>query len=283
MTSTTRGRPRGFDRGAALDIAVRWFWAHGYTATSVADLAGAMGIGMPSLYAAFGDKKALFREAVASYQATYGSPVFTSQPAGAPAREAVASMLRSAAREYTDPSHPAGCLIITAATNCTPAAADIQDELRAIRNANTLALSRLISEGVASGRVLPGTDPGVLARFYGAVLAGMSQQARDGASPEELLSIAATAMRAWPAPTAAGPDLAPRALPPQPVAPSERSGTGFGCSTRPGSNPCRVAATPSNNRGESGGMSRDLAKLDRRTRHNTRSHPLSSKSRSQEP
>jgi TetR/AcrR family transcriptional regulator, copper-responsive repressor len=207
VTGTARGRPRSFDRDAALDIAVREFWARGYEATPVADLASVMGIAMPSLYAAFGDKKTLFREAVARYQATYGSPVFAAPPAGAPARDAIASMLRSAAREYTDPSHPAGCLIITAATNCTPAAADIQDELRAIRTANTAALSWLISKDIAAGRLPPGTDPGVLARFYGAVIQGMSQQARDGASREELLAIAEAALRAWPAPSPARPDL----------------------------------------------------------------------------
>jgi AcrR family transcriptional regulator len=193
--TTRRGRPRGFDRDAALDVAIREFWDRGYEATSVADLARAMGIAMPSLYAAFGDKKTLFREAVERYQATYGASVVA---VGGTAQDAVSSMLRTAAREYTDRSHPAGCLVITAATNCTPDAADIRDELRGIRNANVESLARLIGDDIAAGRLVPGTDANALARFYGAVVQGMSQQARDGASPDELRAIADAAMRAWP-------------------------------------------------------------------------------------
>ena len=68
---TTRGRPRSFDRDAALLAATRLFWARGYDGTSLADLRAAMGISTSSLYAAFGDKKALFEEAVLGYTARY--------------------------------------------------------------------------------------------------------------------------------------------------------------------------------------------------------------------
>lgn len=178
---------------------MREFWARGYEVTSVGELARAMGIAMPSLYAAFGDKKALFREAVARYQASYGSAVFP-PGGGRSAYEAIAGMLRGAARDYTDPSHPAGCLIITAATNCSSAAADIASELEAIRNANVKVIERLIRQDVAAGTLPSGTDPRALARFYGAVVQGMSQQARDGATRGDLLAIADTALRAWPHP-----------------------------------------------------------------------------------
>ena len=53
-------RPREFNEGIALDAAIEWFWRRGYEATSVRELAAAMGISGPSLYNAFGDKRALF-------------------------------------------------------------------------------------------------------------------------------------------------------------------------------------------------------------------------------
>ena len=71
-TQKPRGRPRSFDREAALEQALRTFWEHGYDGTSVADLTRAMGIGPPSLYAAFGDKRTLFEEVVESYVTRYG-------------------------------------------------------------------------------------------------------------------------------------------------------------------------------------------------------------------
>src|SRR5437879_12839329 len=63
-----RGRPREFDREAALEQAIDVFWCHGYEATSVSDLTAAMNINPPSLYAAFGDKEKLFLAAVERYQ-----------------------------------------------------------------------------------------------------------------------------------------------------------------------------------------------------------------------
>jgi AcrR family transcriptional regulator len=62
-----RGRPRAFDRDAALTTAMHLFWAKGYSATSIGDLTAAIGIGAPSLYAAFGSKEALYSEALAQY------------------------------------------------------------------------------------------------------------------------------------------------------------------------------------------------------------------------
>jgi AcrR family transcriptional regulator len=198
-TARPRGRPRGFDREAALDQALRVFWAHGFEATSISDLTRVMGISAPSLYAAFGDKKALFLEAADLYQRTHGASVTPALAGAATAREAVAHMLREAAAAYTDPTHPRGCMIITAATNCTPGSADIEAALRDRRNANIRELEGVIGGDVSAGRLPAWTDARVLALFVGATLQGMSQQARDGASREELLSIADTALRAWPA------------------------------------------------------------------------------------
>ncbi|MFF4361748.1 TetR/AcrR family transcriptional regulator [Streptomyces sp. NPDC001604] len=191
-----RGRPRSFDRETALEKAVMAFWEHGYEATSVSDLTRVMGIGAPSLYAAFGDKRALFDEVVTVYGARYGSFADRALAEEPTARAAVERMLREAAAEYTAPGRPHGCLVIHAATNCT--SPEVEASLRERRNANIAAFESRIRADIASGELPPGTDAAALARHTGAIIQGMSQQARDGASREELEALAEIAMSIWP-------------------------------------------------------------------------------------
>ncbi|KAB8191460.1 TetR family transcriptional regulator [Nonomuraea phyllanthi] len=191
-------RQRTFDREAALERALLAFWRHGYEATSIAELTAAMGIRPPSLYAAFGDKRRLFEEAVRRYRETYGAfttRALAEEPTG---RRAVERVLRETAAEYTGEAHPAGCLIITAAVNCGPESAEVEGLLREFREQAKAALKARIDGDVAAGRLPADTDTGGLATFYAAVIQGMSTQARDGASRADLLRIATLAMSAWP-------------------------------------------------------------------------------------
>ncbi|MFC5659796.1 TetR/AcrR family transcriptional regulator [Streptomyces nogalater] len=192
----TRGRPRSFDRATALEKALLAFWEHGYEATSVSDLTRIMGIGAPSLYAAFGDKQSLFDEVVRVYSGTHGAFGGRALAEEPTAREGVARMLREAAAEYTDPGHPHGCMIIHAAINCTNP--EVEGALRERRNANIAAIESRIRADIAAGLLPADTDAAALARHTGAVVQGMSQQARDGARREELEALAEIAMAIWP-------------------------------------------------------------------------------------
>ncbi|WP_225823334.1 TetR/AcrR family transcriptional regulator [Streptomyces naphthomycinicus] len=192
----TRGRPRSFDRATALEKALMAFWERGYEATSVSDLTRIMGIGAPSLYAAFGDKRSLFDEVVQVYAGTHGAFGDRALAEEPTAREAIARMLREAAAEYTDPAHPYGCLIVHAAINCT--SPEVEALLRERRNANIAGLEARIRADVTAGLLPAGTDAAALARHAGAMIQGMSQQARDGARREELEALAEIAMAIWP-------------------------------------------------------------------------------------
>jgi AcrR family transcriptional regulator len=191
-----RGRPRSFDRETALEKAILAFWEHGYEATSVSDLTRVMGIGAPSLYAAFGDKRSLFDEVVREYGTKYGSFGARALAEEPTARAAVERTLREAAVEYTAPGHPHGCLVIHAATNCT--SPEVEESLRERRNANIAAIESRIKADVAAGELPADTDAAALARHTGAMVQGMSQQARDGATKEELEALAELAMVLWP-------------------------------------------------------------------------------------
>ncbi|MCX4696333.1 TetR/AcrR family transcriptional regulator [Streptomyces sp. NBC_01408] len=185
---------RAFDRDKALAAALREFWTHGYETTSVASLTAAMGINPPSLYAAFGDKRQLFDEAVRLYVRTHGAP----PPPGPEARTDIAAMLRHLAADYTDPSHPPGCLIITAATNCGPGSQDVKAELREMREATKASIANRIRADIDAGLLPAHVDADGLAAFYAAVIQGMSQQACDGAGREALDRVVDAAMAAWP-------------------------------------------------------------------------------------
>ncbi|MFA3874877.1 TetR/AcrR family transcriptional regulator [Streptomyces sp. MMCC 100] len=192
----TRGRPRSFDRATALEAALLAFWEHGYEATSVSDLTRVMDIGAPSLYAAFGDKRSLFEEVVQEYGVRYGSFGDRALAEEPTARAGIERMLREAAAEYTAPGRPHGCLVIHAAANCSTA--EVEESLRERRNANIAAIESRIEADVDRGVLPPDTDAAALARYTGAMIQGMSQQARDGASRAELEALAEIALAVWP-------------------------------------------------------------------------------------
>jgi AcrR family transcriptional regulator len=203
------GRPRGFDREAALAAALRVFWTHGYEGASLADLTAAMGINRPSLYAAFGNKQALFSEAFALYERQEGAPLDRLLMEAPTARVAIEASLRHNARVYAREGFPRGCLIVLSLMVGTPESADVRSLLAERRRAGESAFAARIARGQREGDVPPSADPKRLAAFYTAVLQGMSVHARDGASEAELMAIAETAMAGWPAFPPAAPGRGP--------------------------------------------------------------------------
>jgi AcrR family transcriptional regulator len=184
-----RGRPRGFDRAAALHRAMEVFWEHGYEGTSIADLTAALGIRPPSLYAAFGSKEELFREAVALYEETEGGPPLAALRDAPTALAGIEAMLRRHVRDYTHPDKPKGCMIILAATTYTPSTEGVRDFLAEQRRASTAAVRERLRAGRDAGDVPLGVDTGALADYVSSVQFGMSLQARDGAGAAELSAV----------------------------------------------------------------------------------------------
>ncbi len=201
-TSTTAvsrkmGRPLSFEREAVLRKAMLAFWKNGYETTSVADLTKAMGITAPSLYAAFGDKQALFLEAVGLYAGSDDQRARAFSEAVS-AYAAASSMLMACAALYTGDATPAGCLLASATASGSDAHVDARAAVARIRTQGRKALRLRIERDVESGVLPKETDATALSDLVFAVTQGMSALARDGAARAELEGIARQAMVAWP-------------------------------------------------------------------------------------
>lgn len=191
------GRPRSFDRDQALTRAMEVFWAKGYADASMAELTAAMGVSAPSLYAAFGSKEQLFREAVELYQRTQGADAWRCLDGDMPVRDAVEALLLATAESAACPDKPRGCLIVLSGAHPESLPAGVCGEMRNIRAGTTERLEARLRQARAAGEIGPRADPAAIAAFYATVQQGMNFRARDGAAAEELRGTARAAMMAW--------------------------------------------------------------------------------------
>lgn len=191
------GRPRSFDREQALTRAMEVFWAKGYADASMAELTAAMGINAPSLYAAFGSKEQLFREAVELYQQTQGGAVWARLEGPGPARDAVERLLMAAADSAACPDRPSGCMVVLSGAHPESLPESICGELSDLRGRTMARLEHRLRRARDDGEIGPGADPAAMAAFYTTVHQGMAFRARDGATADELRGTARAAMMAW--------------------------------------------------------------------------------------
>jgi AcrR family transcriptional regulator len=193
-----RGRPRSFDREEALESAMRLFWSRGYEGTSISDLTEAMGVTPPSLYAAYGDKKRLFFEAVEHYEQTAGCfarKAFTEEPT---AERAVRRLLLEAVKSFAAPQNPKGCLVVLGATNCSTESAEVGEALAERRRAAESAVRARLLAGKQAGEFAEDADVDALADLVTATIFGLAIKARDGAPRARLSRAVEQLMKMWP-------------------------------------------------------------------------------------
>jgi AcrR family transcriptional regulator len=191
------GRPRAFNRDIALEAAMRVFWAHGFEGASLTALTAAMGINRPSLYAAFGDKASLFREAVARYGAGPGR--YVRRALGrTTARQVAETLLRGAVAAATDPEHPSGCLWVQGALVAGAESSSIRSEMAAIRAGGIAQVQERLERARRDGDLLAGANVEALTLFLVSVMNGIAVQANGGHGREALNGVVDLAMTAWP-------------------------------------------------------------------------------------
>lgn len=196
--SRPRGRPREFDRDAALEVAMRLFWSRGYEATSISDLTKAMRITPPALYGAFGDKKRLFLEAVERYErgpGCFAEKALAEEPT---AELAMQRLLLGAVDSFTQRGNPQGCLVVLGATNCGPESLDISDALAERRRMATAAVRSRISAGKKAGELSDDANVDALTGMVTATLFGLAVKARDGVPRSHLQRIVQYLVAMWP-------------------------------------------------------------------------------------
>jgi len=191
------GRPLSFDRDVVLKKAMLTFWRYGYETTSISDLTAAMGVTAPSIYTAFGDKKRLFLEAMQLYA---GSPEDLERSLGdaETARDAVFTMLISAAEAFTGKDTPRGCLLASATASGSKDSAEVQQAVAQVRHRIANQLRKRIEHDVKVGILPRDTQASTLADLSIALIQGMSVLARDGAQRKALTVMIDMAMSAWP-------------------------------------------------------------------------------------
>ena len=192
-----RGRPRGFDEEEALDVAMRLFWDHGFDGTSMSELTEAMGINRRSVYAAFGNKEALFTAALDRYLA--GPGAFVQKARALPtAREVAEAFLRGSVEAFTSSDRPSGCMAVQSALTCSDAASAVHADLSARRVAGLDAFRERFDRAQLDGDLPADVDTQALASYIVALSNGFSVQANSGVGREALSRTVEFVLSTWP-------------------------------------------------------------------------------------
>ena len=153
------GRPREFDRDKALTRARDLFWARGYEGVSMSDLVKVLGIASARIYAAFGSKEKLFREAIKLYESQEGGFADRALAEEPTVAGAIERLLREAIELYTRKQGPRGCMVVSSAMNCSIENIRVGEWLAEHRRARTATIVKRMKKAVRDGELGKGTDP----------------------------------------------------------------------------------------------------------------------------
>jgi AcrR family transcriptional regulator len=188
------GRPISFEKDTALEAAMLLFWERGFEGASMADLTQAMGLSPSSIYAAFGDKHALFSLAVRRYvdsRAQYATKALNEPTL----EKVIRALLASTVAFLTTPGHPPTCMTLAGAVGCSADAVPARDLMTEVRRQNEVAIRKRLLEARKSGELSKDINVDDYTRYLSSILAGLSIQAANGSTKAQLKRTSQMALR----------------------------------------------------------------------------------------
>jgi AcrR family transcriptional regulator len=183
--SKLRGRPRSFDEGEALERATQVYWSKGYDGVTIDDLVAGMGVGRPSLYAIFGDKRTLFLRVLKHYAEKKGALAAKALLSPQTLRDSLAGFVRHAVETATQRGCAPGCLLV-----CVAPLVD-DPEVRRFLQSATAGAAALVEgrfrDAIAAGEIPPDFPVAVRASQVLDLVRGLTLRAQMGAPRKALL------------------------------------------------------------------------------------------------
>jgi AcrR family transcriptional regulator len=184
-TARPRGRPRSFDETGALEKATQVFRSKGYDGVTIDDLVAGMGVGRPSLYAVFGDKRAIFLRALRAYAERKGALAAKALLSPGALRNSLASFLRQAVESATEKGSVPGCLLVCVAPLVDDA--EVRQFLKDAAAAGAALVERRFRDGISAGDIPPDFPVAVRAIQVTDFARGLTMRAQIGTPRKTLL------------------------------------------------------------------------------------------------
>ena len=189
-----RGRPRCFDLEEALDRSLLLFWQKGFQSTSLDEIAEAVGVKKPSLYAAFGDKEMLFRKVLRRYSDKLSEPLQALDRYD-DIREAISALIELGITSGCSNTHPRGCLLASAFADSTLLPPNLAKEVKALVNQADQAVAQRLKKAIRDGQLSPDFDAKGTAKFIVTLMHGIALRLRAGESRADLQRVKKAALR----------------------------------------------------------------------------------------
>ena len=180
-----RGRPRNFDETGALEKATQVFWSKGYDGVTIDDLVAGMGVGRPSLYAVFGDKRAIFLRVLRAYAERKGALAAKALLAPQSLRDSIAGFLRYNVESATEKGSARGCLLICVAPLVNDA--EVQRFLQNAATGGAALLERRFRDGMRAGEISSDFPAAARAIQVADLARGLTMRAQIGTPRKTLL------------------------------------------------------------------------------------------------